>query len=135
MSMENIAPAPQFPERPGSSYERKFSPATPGLRGPLRFEEGVATDTDVPNDFQVGLDQGYDVPPGRPNHNMNVMEKYPEETMKERAHVGSAAWVEAPTYLGEFAQGNFGDHSVVVIEEEVRSGGRYNRMNPASVQD
>ena len=111
MAVENIAPAPGFPERPGNTYERKMSPATPGLRGPLRFEEGIATDTDVPNDFQLGLDQGYDTPAGRPNHNSNVFEKYPEETMRERAHVGSAAWVEAPTYLGEFAQGNFGDHS------------------------
>jgi hypothetical protein len=112
-----------------------MSPATPGLRGPLRFEEGIATDTDVPSDFQVGLDQGYDTPAGRPNHNTNVFEKYPDETMKQRAHVGSAAWVEAPTYLGEFSQGNFGDHSQVVIEEVIRSGGRYQRMNPAQVAD
>ena len=135
MATPNIAPTPQFPERPGTSYERKMSPATPGLRGPLRFEEGVATDTDVPNDFQLGLDQGYDTPEGRPNHNVNVMEKYADETMRERAHVGSAAWVEAPTYLGEFAQGNFGDHSTVVIEEVVRNGSRQERMNPASVLD
>ena len=39
-----IGPAPQFPERTPVSYERKFSPAQPGLRGPLRFEEGLATD-------------------------------------------------------------------------------------------
>lgn len=135
MAMQNIAPTPGFPEKVGATYERKFSPATPGLRGPLRFEEGVATDTDVPNDFQLGLDQGYDTPQGRPNHNVNVMEKYPEETMKQRTHVGSAAWVEAPTYLNEFAQGNFGDHSQVVIEEVFRDGSRYQRMNPASVQD
>lgn len=63
------------------------------------------------------------------------MEKFADETMSERAHVGSAAWVEAPTFLGAFAQGNFGDHSQVVIEEEVRSGGSYRRVNPASVND
>lgn len=135
MAEPTIAPAPQFPEKVGASYERKFSPATPGLRGPLRFEEGIATDTDVPNDFQLGLDQGYETPAGRPNHNMNVMEKYADETMAERAHVGSASWVEAPTYLGEFAQGNFGDHSVTVIEEVIRNGSRQERMNPASVND
>jgi len=135
MATPNIAPAPQYPERPGNSYERKMSPATPGLRGPLRFEEGLASDTDVPNDFQVGLDQGYETPDGRPNHNQNVFEKYADETMRERAHVGSAAWVEAPTFLGEFAQGNFGDHSTVVIEEAIRSGSRQERMNPASVND
>ena len=44
-----IAPDPKFPERPGNVYDRKVSPATPGQRGPLRFEEGIATDTDVPN--------------------------------------------------------------------------------------
>jgi len=135
MAVENIAPTPQFPEKVGATYERKMSAAQPGLRGPLRFEEGIATDTDVPNDFQVGLDQGYDTPAGRPNHNINVMEKFPEETMKQRAHMGSAAWVEAPTYLGEYSQGNFGDHSEVVIEEVVRSGARTQRMNPAVVAD
>jgi hypothetical protein len=135
MAVENIAPTPQFPEKVGATYERKMAAAQPGLRGPLRFEEGIATDTDVPNDFQVGLDQGYDTPAGRPNHNVNVMEKFPEETMKQRAHMGSAAWVEAPTYLGEYSQGNFGDHSEVVIEEVVRSGARTQRMNPAVVAD
>ena len=129
-----ISPAPRFPERAPHTYEMKEA-GNATRRGPLRFEEGIATDTDVPNDFQLGLDQGYDTPEGRPNHNMNVMEKYADETMRERAHVGSAAWVEAPTYLGEFAQGNFGDHSVVVIEEVVRNGSRQERMNPASVLD
>lgn len=131
----SIAPNPSFPEKTGSVYERKMSPATPGQRGPLRFEEGVATDTDVPNDFQLGLDQGYDTPAGRPNHNLNVFEKSAEETMKERAHVGSASWVEAPTYVAEFSQGNFQDYAEPQIEEVVRSGGRYQRMNPAAVAD
>jgi hypothetical protein len=135
MAVENIAPTPGFPEKVGATYERKMSPATPGLRGPLRFEEGIATDTDVPSDFQLGLDQGYDTPAGRPNHNVNVMEKYADETMQQRAHVGSAAWVEAPTYLGEFAQGNFGDHSQVVIEEVIRNGAHQYRVNPAQVND
>ena len=135
MAVENIAPTPMFPEKVGATYERKFSPAETGLRGPLRFEEGIATDTDVPSDFQVGLDQGYDTPAGRPNHNENVFEKFPDETMRQRAHVGSAAWVEAPTFLGEFAQGNFGDHSQVVIEEVIRNGARQSRMNPAQVAD
>ena len=129
-----LAPNPQFPEK-GTHTDEMKAAGNATRRGPLRFEEGIATDTDVPNDFQVGLDQGYDTPNGRPNHNLNVMEKYADETMKQRAHVGSASWVEAPTYLGEFAQGNFGDHSQIVIEEVVRSGGRYGRMNPASVND
>jgi hypothetical protein len=132
---ENIAPVPSFPERTGAVYERKMSAAQAGLRGPLRFEEGVATDTDVPNDFQLGLNQGYDTPAGRPNHNLNVMEKYPEETMRARAHVGSASWVEAPTYVGEFSNGTFSDYAEIKIEEVIRSGSRYGRMNPAAVAD
>lgn len=135
MAVSNIAPTPQFPEKVGATYERKMAAAAPGQRGPLRFEEGVATDTDVPSDFQTGLDQGYDTPAGRPNHNMNVFEKTPDETMKQRAHVGSAAWVEAPVYLGEFSQGVFGDHSQIAIEEVIRSGARYQRANPAQVAD
>lgn len=130
-----IAPNPGFPEKTGSVYERKMAGAVPGQRGPLRFEEGVATDTDVPNDFQLGLDQGYNTPAGRPNHNINVFEKSAEETMRERAHVGSAAWVEAPTYTNEFSQGNFQDYAEPRIEEVARSGGRYQRMNPAAVTD
>ena len=135
MATPNIAPAPQYPERPGNSYERKMSPATPGLRGPLRFEEGIASDTDVPNDFQVGLDQGYETPDGRPNHNENVFEKYADETMRERAHVGSAAWVEAPDTLTEFANGAFADHGDNRIEEVIRNGSHQQRLNPSVVQD
>jgi hypothetical protein len=131
----NIGPTPQFPERTPVTYERKFSPGQPGLRGPLRFEEGIATDTDVPQEFQNGASQGYITPPGRPNHNQNVFEKYPEETMRERAHVGSAAWVEAPDFLENFSEGAFSDIAEVAFEEEFRSGGHYGRMNPAVVVD
>ena len=135
MAVENIAPTPQFPEKVGATYERKMSPAQPGLRGPLRFEEGIATDTDVPNDFQVGLDQGYDTPNGRPNHNLNVMEKPAEETMRERAHVGSAAWVEAPANLNEFSAGAFADHGDNRFERVQRSGAHQQSLNPAVVED
>jgi hypothetical protein len=131
---ENLAPAPQYPERTGTAYEAKLG-VNPSRRGPLRFEEGVATDTDVPNEFTRGVMQGYITAPGRPNHNANVYEKTPEETMAERAHVGSAAWVEAPTYLGEFAHGSFSDFATVTYEQVDRSGGRYQRINPSSVDD
>jgi hypothetical protein len=130
-----IAPAPKFPERPGTVYDRKFSPATPGQRGPLRFEEGIATDTDVPQEFTKGAMQGYVPAPGRPNRNQNVFEKLPEETMRERAHVGSAAWVEAPQNLSEFAAGGFADHGDNRIEREFRNGGHQNPQNPAVVND
>ena len=49
-----ISPAPRFPERAPQIYEMKES-GNATRRGPLRFEEGVATDTDVPEDFQVGM--------------------------------------------------------------------------------
>lgn len=135
MSVPTIAPAPQFPERAPQMYDRKFSPGIPGETGPLRFQEGVTTDSDVPNDFVKGAMQGYISAPGRPNHNANVFEKYPEETMRERAHVGSCAWIEAPTFLGEFAQGAFTDHGVIRYEEVFRTGGRYQRLNPTVVTD
>lgn len=135
MAVPTIAPAPTFPETADKVYERKISAAVPGQRGPLRFEEGVATDTDVPMDFQKGVMQGLMPAPGRPNHNANVYEKYPEETMAERAHVGSAAWVEAPAYLAEFAHGSFSDYAEVQYEEVIRSGGIQRRMNPSVVVD
>jgi hypothetical protein len=135
MSVPTIGPAPQFPERAPQMYDRKFSAAIPGQEGPVRFEEGVMTDTDVPNDFTKGAMQGYISAPGRPNHNANVYEKYADETMRERAHVGSAAWIEAPTFLGEFAQGAFTDHGEIRYEEVIRSGARYERLNPTVVTD
>lgn len=135
MANATIGPAPEFPERQGTVYERKVSPAVAGLRGPLRFEEGVATDTDVPQEFAKGAAQGYQTPAGRPNHNLNVFEKPAEETMKERAHVGSAAWVEAPTFLGEYSTGAFADYAEATIEEAIRNGSRYERVNPATVVD
>lgn len=130
-----IAPDPKFPERTGTVYDRKMSPATPGQRGPLRFEEGIATDTDVPQEFTKGAMQGYMPAAGRPNRNQNVFEKPAEETMRERAHVGSAAWVEAPTHLSEFSAGGFADHGDNRFEEVFRSGGPQKAGNPAVVND
>lgn len=141
MASFDIAPAPQFPERAPTIFERKVSPAAPGQSGPLRFQEGLGTDTDIPREFSKGAMQGYVTPPGRPNHNENVFEKLPAETMAERAHVGSAAWVEAPSFLGEFAHGSYSDFSRVTIEQVDREGGegvmgtRFERRNPASVMD
>jgi hypothetical protein len=129
-----LAPNPGFPERVGTTYETKVG-VNGARRGPLRFEEGIATDTDVPSDFTEGVMQGYRTPPGHPNHNANVYEKYPEETMRQRAHMGSAAWVEAPTFLGEFAHGANNQLSAIKYEQVDRSGGRYERLNPAQVPD
>lgn len=133
--MENtspLAPTALPPSVQSSVYEVKTAPNAPGGRGPLRFEEGLATDTDIPSEFVNGMRQGY-VTDAR-GHNANVYEKWPEETMKERAHVGSAAWVEAPTYLGGFAGGS-SDEAEQRYIQDVRSGGRYERHNPAQVLD
>jgi hypothetical protein len=131
-----LAPVPAFPEKPNYQYEVKMAPNAPGGRGPLRFEEGVATDTDVPNDFQRGMGDGYITAPGRPNHvNRELFFKHANETMAERAHVGSAAWVEAPTFLGEFAHGSFSDYAEVEFESVIRSGQRMQRLSAAEVDD
>ncbi|MEV4576039.1 hypothetical protein AB0K16_22615 [Nonomuraea jabiensis] len=129
-----FSPHPQYPEKPSPVWERKYGENTT-RRGPLRFEEGIATDTDVPSGFTEGVMQGYQTAAGRPNHNMKVDTKYPQETLRERAHVGSASWVEAPTFRGEFAHGAVGDHGVVEYEQITRDGGHYLRHNPACVQN
>ena len=129
-----LAPNPGFPETSPTVYEEKFG-VNAVRRGPLRFEEGVATDTDVPNDFTTGAMSGYATAPGRLNHNAVVWVKPPQETMRARAHVGSAAWVEAPTFLNEFAHGSFSDFGTVEYEQVVRSGGRYERVSPSVVDD
>lgn len=130
-----IAPDPKFAERQGSTYDRKFASATPGQRGPLRFEEGLATDTDVPQEFTNGAMQGYIPAPGRPNRNNPVHTKSAEETMRERAHVGSAAWVEAPASLTDFAAGGFADYGDNRIERVMRNGAHQNSANPSVVND
>jgi len=129
-----IAPQPQFPERAPQTYEMKMSD-NPERRGPLRFEEGIATDTDVPTDFQKGIMSGFAAAPGRPNRNAPVWQKPAAETLSERAHVGSAAWIEAPTFLGEFAHGSFSNNAEQIVETKLVSGGRTMRLNPTVVND
>ena len=129
-----IAPNPQFPERSPQNYEVKMA-GNAERRGPLRFEEGVATDTDVPSDFQKGMANGFAAAPGRPNRNAPVWQKPAAETLSERAHVGSAAWIEAPTFLGEFAHGSYSQNAEQVIETKVVTGGRTQRQAPTVVND
>lgn len=103
MAMSPLAPDPDFQESADRFYETKSASNT-ARRGPLRFQEGLNTDTDIPGNFRTGQDQGYRTG-ARMNHNMNVFEKTPQETMSERAHVGSASWPEAPTFISEMAAG------------------------------
>ena len=130
-----IAPAPAYPESVGSVFERGIANAAPGGRGPLRFEEGIATDTDVPDDFMLGMSQGYAAAPGRPNKNLPVWRKAPEEVYQQRAHVGSAAWIEAPTMLQDFAMGGFQDYGAPHFEEVFHTGCYYRLVNPTVVTD
>ena len=130
-----VAPNPMFPEKGVNVFESSFAPSIPMNKGPLRFEEGVATDTDVPHDFAQGAYMDTQ-PYGRSNHNNpEAFYKHAMDTMRERAHVGSASWTEAPTFLGEFAHGTMNDYSAAQIETVARSGGRTQRQSPTVVND
>jgi hypothetical protein len=117
--------------RPASGYETVIA-SNYARRGPLRFEEGVATDTDVPNDFGQGAygDTSGDAR-GRPFTNI----KDPALTMRERAHVGSASWIEAPTMLNDFVIGASIGQGPSQFEYELGSEARIRRLNPAQVSD
>jgi hypothetical protein len=129
-----IAPVPQFPENTPNLYERQLAPNQPGGRGPLRFEEGIATDTDVPDDFVRGMTEAARPAPGSTNHvDPETQWKHAADTMRERAHVGSAAWVDAPSVLTEFATG--AQPTEQTYDQIDRSGGRYERRGPAVVTD
>lgn len=129
-----IAPANVPPERTPQSFQRTMGPNAPGGRGTLKFEEGIATDTDVPDDFQQGMADGYRTGPGSPNHNNpDSQYKHADQVMAERAHVGSASWIDAPSVLSEFVQGV--TEPPVTYPDVIRSGGRYERMSPEVVTD
>lgn len=99
-------------------------------RGPLRFEEGLATDTDLPYEFGRGA-YGDCAGDYRGRQTMAGMLKTPEETLRERIHVGSASWIEAPLELSEFVQGASMDHPS--FERVVGSEVRLLRHNPTVV--
>jgi hypothetical protein len=129
-----IAPSGIPPEITPQSYGRVMGPNRPGGRGPLRFEEGLATDTDVPDDFQHGMRDGYATGPASPNHNTpDAQYKHAAEVMSERAHVGSSSWTEAQSLLGGFVGGV--TEPPVTYPFVARSGGRYERLSPTVVQD
>lgn len=117
--------------QPESGYEHVMA-VNNARRGPLRFEEGVATDTDVPRDFGVGA---YVDTQGDGRERPFTVIKDPAETMQERAHVGSATWVEAPTALQDFVYGASVGQGPPQFDLEYGSEMRLLRPNPAQVQD
>ncbi len=129
-----LAPLNPYPERVTNVFEAKVAPAVAGQVGPTRFEEGLATDPGVPANFLEGIRQGYVTAAGRMNHNANVYEKYPDETMSERMHPGSAAWTSAPEFLGGFAGGTSSEAERRFIAVQL-SGGPQKRRNEAEVLD
>ncbi len=123
--MATFAPQNPFPEKGTNVFERKVGPSITGNKGPLRFEEGVATDTDVPNDFARGAYADTAPSPDRPNSayaRPETFYKHADETTRERAHVGSASWVEAPEVLGDFVQGASSGQSMPSFEYAYNSG-------------
>ena len=131
-----VSPAPMLPEKGSQQFELGFAPSIPMNKGPLRFEEGIATDTDVPHDFAQGAYMDTAPSPMRQNHNNpEAFYKHAADTMRERAHVGAATWIEAPTVLSEFVQGSVAGDSMPYFEYEYNTGGHMNRPNPTVVYD
>jgi hypothetical protein len=113
---------------PSAAYEHAVAVNTK-RRGPLRFEEGVATDTDIPNEFGRGAYGDTQIYPPQ------TLRKDPAETMRERAHVGSASWIEAPTMLSDFVVGAQAGSRGPEFEVEMGTERRIHRISPATVSD
>jgi hypothetical protein len=134
----SVAPQNPYPEsgRREVIFERDMAPSIPGNKGPLRFEEGIATDTDVPNDFSIGAFYDTAPSPMRQNHNNpEAFYKHAEDTMRERAHVGSASWIEAPALLSDFVTGAMSGDGMPTFEMEMNDGGYMKRPNATVVSD
>jgi hypothetical protein len=128
--MPTYAPQNIYPESQRNVFERTAAPSIPGNRGPLRFEEGVATDTDVPSDFAKGAYGDTSPAPTGPNDpNREAFYKWPEDTMRERAHVGSASWNESPEVLQDFVIGAQSGEGMPTFEYAYNSGMHQNRPN------
>jgi hypothetical protein len=75
--------------------------------------------------------------PGRINYNNpDAVYKHADETMRERAHIGSAAWIEAPGMLSDFVQGagaGQGPPAFEMVQNPLTH--RMNRPSPTIVTD
>jgi len=130
--MTTFAPQNPYPEKPDYVFEKKIAPSKSGNKGPLRFEEGVATETDIPQDFRKGAYEDT-APDSRGHARSEMFYKHAADTQRERAHIGSASWIEAPEVLGDFVQGaTSGDHRPT-FEYVHNSGLHQARPNPVRV--
>jgi len=131
-----IAPNPLYPERVPQAFEVALAANPAGNRGDMRFEEGIGTDTDVPNDFVRGAYVDTAARAGTLNQkDPEHVFKHPEETMAERAHVGSSTWIEAPAMLSDFVAGASAGQTPPQFEMIVVPGGYMYRRAPTVISD
>jgi hypothetical protein len=130
--MTTWAPQNPYPETGVNVFEGKYAPSITGNRGPQRFQEGLESDTDVPNDFSKGA-YGDTAGDSRGKPTREMFYKWPEETMRQRAHVGSASWISAPQVLGDFVQGSGSGDGQPQFEYAFNSGLHQNRPSPVRV--
>lgn len=130
-----ISPAPKHPEKFAPVFERVTAPSKTGNKGVVHFYEGVATETGVPQDFRQGsvADTHGD---SRGHQTVETFFKRADQTTRERAHMGSASWIEAPALLGDFVSGTkSGDQGTAVggWERAFNSGGYQKRPSAVRV--
>lgn len=105
--MATIAPSNIPPEKFRTSVFQTVTPSQPSpKKGPLRFEEGTENAPFIQSDFQRGRvadTQGLDA--NKSMQGVETVYKRAPDTLRERAHLGSASWVEAPAVLSEFKDG------------------------------
>ena len=129
-----IAPQNPYPEAMRNVFERGMAPSIPMNKGPQRFQEGLSLDSDIPMDFGQGAYGDTAPAPGRMNHaTPAALYKPAEQTMRERAHVGSASWIEAPSVLSDFVTGAVAGDGMPKFEMAMNSGMHMNRPNPVRV--
>lgn len=132
--MATVAPQNPYPEQQQGVFERTIGPEITGNRGPQRFQEGVESDTDVPNDFARGAYADTAPASGRlAVPDSESVFKRAEDTMRARAHVGSASWIESPEVLGDFVQGSMSGDAEPAFEYAYNSGLHQARPNAVRV--
>lgn len=131
-----IAPNPLYSEKTAQAFEVAYAGNVPGNRGDMRFEEGIGTDTDVPNDFVRGAYIDTAARAGTLNQkDPEHVWKHADETMQERAHVGSATWIEAPAMLADFVAGAGAGQTPPQWEMIMSPGGYSYRRAPTVISD